>query len=369
MATTPLRRRLFALTAAGILPLAVMAGISLYALQRQQREQVERVGVELARSVANAVDAELRSTVAILQTLATTPTLDTTDLRAFRERAGRVLAGRPAWSAILLSDASGTPLVDTRVGPGIALAPLADRESFDRTLKTRSPVIGLLKPHPQSGWLFAVRVPVVRAGAMRYVLTALITPDAVRDVLTRQQLPGDWIISIIDANGLRVARSRAHEETLGGRLSESGQRVLAGGGSEGFGISYTLEGERIFTTFNRLASSGWAAVLGLPTARAEAAALGALTLYGGGILLSLGLGTLAAIWVARTITGPIAQLRAAAETVGRRRIPKPPETSIQEIREVGAALNAAAMDLAHGEAERDDLLRKERRAREAAESA
>ena len=369
MATTPLRRRLFALTAAGILPLAVMAGISLYALQRQQREQVERVGVELARSVANAVDAELRSSVAILETLATTPTLDRTDLAAFRERAARVLADRPGWSGLVLSDLSGGPLMDTRVGPEIALSPLADPESFDRTLKTRRPVIGALKQHPQGGWLFAVRVPVVRDGLMRYVLTALITPHVIREVLTRQQLPGDWVISIVDAHGLRVARSRAHEETVGGRLSESGQQVLSRGGSEGSGISYTLEGERIFTTFSRLAASGWAAVLGLPTARAEAAAVGALTLYGGGILLSLGLGTLAAIWVARTITGPIAQLRAAAEIVGRRRIPKPPETSIQEIREVGAALNAAALDLARGEAERDDLLRKERRAREAAESA
>ena len=357
------------MTAAAILPLAVMAGISLHALQRQQLAQAERVGVELARSVANAVDAELRNTVASLETLATSPSLDTMDLPAFRERARRILAVRPNWSGILLSDATGTPLMDTRVDPGSTPSPLAERESFDRTLKTRAPVVGSLKQHSQGGWLFAVRVPVVRGGAPRYVLTAVITPEAVRGVLTRQQLPEDWVISVIDANGLRVARSRAHDATLGGRLSESGQEVLRRGGSEGSGISYALEGERIYTIFSRLPASGWFAVLGLPTARAESAAAGALTLYGGGILLSLGLGTLAAIWVARTITGPIAQLRAAAETVGRRRIPKVSGTSIQEIRDVAAALNAAAMDLARGEAERDDLLRKERRAREAAESA
>ena len=53
----PLRRRLFLLAACAILPLAVMAGIGLYALARHQDAQAERVGLELARSVANAIDA------------------------------------------------------------------------------------------------------------------------------------------------------------------------------------------------------------------------------------------------------------------------------------------------------------------------
>jgi signal transduction histidine kinase len=65
----------------------------------------------------------------------------------------------------------------------------------------------------------------------------------------------------------------------------------------------------------------------------------------------------------------MAQLRAAAQALGRREGPRPPRTSIQEIDEVGAALAVAAEDLAHGEAQREDLLRSERRAREAAESA
>ena len=345
-----------------------MAGISLHALQRQQREHAERVGLELARSVANAVDAELRSSVSVLETLATTPTLDTVDLAGFQERARRVVAARRGWSAIVLSDAAGRLLADTRTSELGPSSPPADRESSERTLRTRAPLVGGLERHPQSGWLFSVRVPVFRREAPVYVLSALVTPQAIRDVLTRQQLPEDWVISIVDADGLRVARSRAHEATLGGRLSDTGQDLLRRGGAEGFGISYTLEGERIFTPYSRLAS-GWVAVLGLPTARSDSAALEALTIYGGGILLSIGLGTLGAVWVARTITRPIAELRSAAEAVGRRQMPRATETSIQEIREVGAALSAAAVDLARGEAEREDLLRKERLAREAAESA
>jgi hypothetical protein len=51
----PLRRRLFVLTAAGIMPLAVITGIGLHALAREEGAQAQRVGLELARSVATAI--------------------------------------------------------------------------------------------------------------------------------------------------------------------------------------------------------------------------------------------------------------------------------------------------------------------------
>ena len=83
MTGVPLRRRLFALSAAGTLPLAILAGAGLYALNRQYDGQTERVGVELARSVANSIDAELGRSLAVLETLATTRTLDDDDFAGF----------------------------------------------------------------------------------------------------------------------------------------------------------------------------------------------------------------------------------------------------------------------------------------------
>ncbi len=209
----------------------------------------------------------------------------------------------------------------------------------------------------------------IRGQMVKYVLTALITPDAIYDVLVRQRLPPDWVISIVDANGLRVARSRAHAENLGGRLSQSVQAVVNSGGSEGFGVANTLEGERIYTPFSRLERSGWSAVLGFPTALADASTFRALATYASGVLLSIVLGGLGAAWLARTVTRPMADLSAAAEVVGRREAPPLPRTSILEIRGVGAALAAAAAELHASEADRNRLFENERRARERAEAA
>jgi signal transduction histidine kinase/CheY-like chemotaxis protein len=365
----PLRRRLFVLAATGLLPVALMAGVGLYVLLKQQRAQAERVGRELSRSVASSIDAELRSSTSLLELLATTPTLDRDDLTGFRERARRVLALKPEWRAIGLADRAGVPLVDSRFDPGAALPPLPERESFERAVRTRAPVVGNLSREPSAGWGFAVRVPVVRGGEVRFVVTALVTPEEIRAALSRQRIPNDWVISIMDANGLRVARSRAHHENLGGRLSESVQAVVDQGGAEGFGVARSLEGERIFTPYSRIVPSGWIAVLGIPTALVDAAAYRSLAVYGGGVLLSIALGTIGALWVARGVNRPMADLRAAAEALGRREALPPPETRIQEIRAVAAALGAAAEELSRGEAERDDLLRKERHARETAETA
>jgi signal transduction histidine kinase/CheY-like chemotaxis protein len=73
--------------------------------------------------------------------------------------------------------------------------------------------------------------------------------------------------------------------------------------------------------------------------------------------------------VAHSINRPIADLRAAAQALGRREPPRPPDTSIQEIRDVAAALVAAAGERATAEADREALLRKEQEARAAAEAA
>jgi signal transduction histidine kinase/ActR/RegA family two-component response regulator len=369
MPATPLRRRLLALTAAAILPLAVLSGIGLFVLARQQRAESQRAGVELARSVATAVDADLRSSIAVVEALATTPTLDRDDLAGFRRRAERVLALQKHWAAIALADADGRQLVDTRFPPDAPLPPIADPLSFARAVGTRAPAVGGLVRDGRGDWRFAVRVPVSREGTVRYVVTALIRPDQVRDLVARQRVPSDWVISIVDAAGLRVARSRAHEENLGGRLSESAQRLLSEGAAEGVGMSRSLEGERILTPYSRLSPSGWTAVLGIPTRSTEAAAYRSLAVYGGGVLLSIALGGAFALSVARSINRPMAALGEAAKALGRREEPRPPQSGVQEIREVGQALTSAAAALAAGEAEREALLANERRARRAAETA
>jgi signal transduction histidine kinase/ActR/RegA family two-component response regulator len=368
-ASSPLRRRLVILAGVAIIPLALIAGAGLYFLSVHQAEQTRNVGLELSRSVANAVDTELRGAITILQTLATAPSLDQNDVSAFRERAVRIVGVQKDWAAITITDPSGTVVVDTRVGAGMPPLPVIDTASFDSVIQTKRPVVGRLTRYQDGEWYFPVRVPVIRDQKLRSVLSSLIRPSVIYDVIERQHTSDDWLISIVDQDRRRVARSRAHDQNLGGWLTESAQALVTTNGAEGYGVTTTIEGERIYTPYSRIPVAGWTAVLGIPTRTVDVAASRSLWTFGAGVVISILLATLGATWVARGVTGPIGELRAAAEALGRRERPVVPSSSIAEVREVGQALTAAAAEIGRFEAERDELLHNERIARETAERA
>jgi len=368
--TVSLRRRFLVLAAAGILPLAAMSGIALWALVQQQTVQAERAALELARALGTAVDAELRRSTSVLEALAASLRLDDGDLKGYYQESRRVVASRPFWLALNLAEPSGKVLLNTLFPFGSALPSIVERESFDKTVRTLQPSIGnLSKGGPGGDIGFTVRVPVMRDGKLRYVLTAVVTPDAILEIVNRQRVSDGWVISVFDAKGMRVARSRAHKEYLGMPASPSLVRLMENGASEGSGDTVALEGDAIVAAYVRLDGSGWAVAPGIPVAFVNQGVARSVAVYGGGIVLSILLGGLAALVVARGIRRPIARLSEAAQALGRGEKPMPPDTDIREIREAAQALLAADTERSHGEAEREELLRRERAARAAAEQA
>jgi signal transduction histidine kinase/CheY-like chemotaxis protein len=369
MRSVGLRRRFAVLVVAAILPLAAMSGFGLYALVQQQREQAERASLELARALGTGVDGELRSTVAILEGLATASSLDSGNMDEFYRVAQRVVATRPQWRAIILHDPSGQVTMHTGYPQGRADLAIAEPGSFDQLVRNRAPQVGPMRRGQRGEQGVPVRVPVLRDGNLRYVLTGVVNPDAIVDVVSHQKVPDDWIVSVFDAKGSRVARSREHAKFLGGPPAPSLQRLMGAVGDEGVGLTYALEGESLLTAVSRSKTTGWTVAIGIPTAGVEAGAMRSAAAYGGGILLSALLGGLAAFAIARGINRPIGDLRRAAQALGRGLPPTIQRSDIREVQEVADALVAASEQRSRDEAERERLLAAERNARGGAEHA
>ncbi|HYX65254.1 MAG TPA: ATP-binding protein [Burkholderiales bacterium] len=365
----PLRRRLLLLVVAVMLPIAAMSGIALAAFWQQQRTQAERLALEITRALLIAEDAELRRAIAVLEGIAASPSLDEADFHRYHGVLRRILALRPDWQTITLADASGRQLVNGRLPYGERLPPLVDRPSFEEVRRSGLPVIGALSRGPQGAWGVPVRVPVLRGGEVRYVLTAAVRPEAFVDVLNRQRLPQDWVVSVFDGKSLRVARSRQHEEFLGKPPAPSLRALMEADTPEGTGVSYALEGERVYTTYSRSTVTGWTVAVGIPPSFVEAGARRSLAAYGGGVLISIAAAILAALLIARRITAPMAGLSAAAQALGRRESLALPATDIAEIRRVADSLEVAAAERLRGDAERQQLLEREQEARAIAEAA
>jgi len=364
-----LRTRLFYLAAAAFLPVALISGIGLFALVHQHRQQYERAGIELARALATAVDAELQRSISVLQSLANATTLDRGEIERFYEVTRRVMQQNPSWLTVILADPQGRQVSNARFDFGDALPPIVERESFERVVRTAQPVIGSLARGPGTQLAVPLRVPVIRAGELRYVLTAAVKPDGILEIVNRQRVPSDWVVSVFDTNGMRVARSRQHREYIGTGPAPSLEALMRKGGDEGAGITQVLEGESVYTTYSRSHESGWTVAIGIPRSYVEVAALRSLIVYGGGLLLSIGLAVLAALIIGRGIARPMAELGAAARALGRRERLELPHTPIGEIRQVADSLAVAADERARGEAEREQLLEREQQARAIAEAA
>ena len=114
MTRVPLRRRLFIVVVAAVVPLAIMAVYVLFASYQEQRRQAEMAGLDVARAFQVAVGAELKRTISILRVLGGTRAIDPLERAAFLDRARQTLAAEPNWRGISLADAEGHPVLDTR---------------------------------------------------------------------------------------------------------------------------------------------------------------------------------------------------------------------------------------------------------------
>ena len=346
----------------GVLPLALLAFVVLYQNARDQQLRLLDASEDTMRAIITAVDAESLQALAAIDALATSRRLAAGDVNGFHDAAVQLLGRRPSLANVILSTPEGRQLVNARAPRGSALPAGAETDALAEVVRTRQPGISNMFFSPVlKTAAFGVRVPVVLGGTVN-VLTGVVDPHFILDVLRRQRIPNQGVVGIFDRNNHVVARSLNHEQWVGQQASAGLVQLLKTGTPSGSGRTVTLEGRAVYTVFVRSETSGWTAAIGIPTEVFDAPVRRSYTVLTGAILLSLVLGLAAALLVARTITTPMHQLVLGARTLARGEAPALPATGLREVQEIGRAMEAA-------HEERETLLTKERDARAQAEQA
>ena len=198
-----LRGYLVVLVTAILLPMTLLAVWLTATVVGDQRTAQRARLQDTARAVASAIDRDLLDDVHTLQAVAEWSTLDGPDRDALRGELRRVAAGQREWLAIRLHTPDGQCVLDTEDArePPAELEPDRVRDVLDRGTPVVSREAG---PVPRA---FAVRVPVMRDGSPRYVLSASVSAAAVADLLGRESLPASWRGSLVDGQGDVFARS------------------------------------------------------------------------------------------------------------------------------------------------------------------
>ena len=341
-----IRSRLLLLVSAVLLPAVAVSAIGLAYLYKEERKFNRTTITETVRAMALALDREMARREAVLRALAGSPSLALGDLGRFHDFASKVAAEHD--SAVILSDLDGRQLVNTRIPFGTRLPPMLKAERDNRArLGDEVTIISdvYLPPAGLGPHSFALQIPVRGdGGKVVLFLTMASFAGQMQNLLAEQRLPAGWHATIVDRQGVVVARSVEPEKFVGKPVREAlGAKILAS--AEGVHDGVNLAGERSTAFFSRARGAGWVLLLAVPHKALYGPATRATVAMGALILLILGLGLAAALAVARHISRPVESLREAAERLGHSEPVAAQATGTVELDAVGQAMSQASARL------------------------
>ena len=354
-----LRSHLIVLVLAALVPILGFAAFVIRENAALQLAVTERGMRETARAVALTVDKELETAITTLEALAETEYPDAADLGAFHALCRRVVQTQ-RWSNLLLFDTAGRTLMHTGAPLGALLPPARRPEIVARVRDEARPVVSDLFDGVRTRNLVAVYVPVVRAGAVRFVLTASLSAADFAEVLRAQQFGGDTVAVLQDRQHVIIARTHGGEEMIGRRVAQPTP------GREGWLRSRLQEGTDVYVAFATAPLSGWRVVLTAPVAIVEGALRRGLWQMLAAAAVATALAATLAFLFGRQIAAAVGALVRIARAVERGDRAERLSTGVAEVNALAEQL-AAAADFA--QAREQDAAVGERQARAMAEVA
>ena len=368
--TFSLRTYLLFLVIATAIPVMLVGAVLVSRVVTDNRVETERRLLEAARAGASVVDAELQGTIRALQGLAESDRLVDSQLAEFRLQAERVMTTQPIWAAVSLAGLDRRQIVNTRQSMGDPLPEVTDLDSFDRAVQTRAPAIGTLhvgRMTQERGFL--VRVPVLRDGSVRYVLSAWITSKGFSSVLGRQApFPDEWVRGVVDTNGVVVARSRDSERYVGQKGTAA---FLARYGKTPDGVyrDIALDGTPVYGAYSQAPASRWIAGVGVPVSIVDAAFKQSMVALAATTLLLLSIGGGGTYLLSRQISRDISHAAEDADAISLGLAPSPVSSDITELRRLQDGLVRSYALIETRQRERDEQVARADAARAEAEAA
>ncbi len=310
-----IRRQLLILAAVLIVP-AALAGTILLAYAYSEERDASALQLQTtARALSIVVDRQLGQAEALLQALATAPSLIGGDFAAFDKQARQANAITDTW--IVVRDENGRQLVNTRLPLGMPLQTDTNAPAQRAVLLAGGPHVSNLVPKTPVGPVIGIDVPVQRDGVMLYELAIVMRPSAFDRVFRDQRMPRGWMGVIIDRTGLIVRRSRDSDKTVGHAVSAEFLSKLNSGATEGSFDSTSLEGAPTSVAFSRSPTSMWTFSVVVPREMLATAARQSLYLEVLIGLILMAAGALVARRIADGIAKPIEILVSHAAALGR----------------------------------------------------
>lgn len=340
--SSSVRGRLALLVLAVLVPALLLAVALTFRAYQNERAAVADKLVSAARAIAGVVDGEIDEARMLLKTLSSSGAMQREDFASLDATARQTLEGDGRWVIVL--DVNGNQLVHTLVPYGTPVPPFVREPEFAAAMLQDRAFVSNLREGPVAKSLIVhASVPVKVGGTFKYSVSVVTRPSTLDDAMNVERYMPGSVISVIDRNGITIARSHSPEEFIGGPATPDMVKATSER-AEGIVDSVTLEGIPVLSAFSR-AASGWRVLIGVPKDQLYAPARKLLLLgLGGAVMITIIVGAMA-LWIGRSVVRGVDALSADAVALGQGRVPPEVSSGLDETDMVAAAMRQTAETL------------------------
>lgn len=346
----PVAQLLSALVLVCLLPGFAGLVIFLFAEYGEERHRYAENTLQIARSLGEGVDRQLRRTQALARALAQSEELASGDLAAFARHAAPLLAAAGTGGKVKVYGRDGKLLGDASHAPTRLPMRAAELQALRASFEGRPTLVTDVFTDGLSGRpVIRTYVPVLHKGKVDYALAIELPTTAITAILVARHLPQGWLASQLDRNCVIAGRSRSADRFVGQPAAARLCQAIARSGS-GSLETVARDGVENFTVFYRSPRTGYTTIVGVPKAQVigplwvKLAYLGATA----GLLFCFSL--FLAGRVSRRIAGSIQVLTEPATALGRGQARAIGTVHVSEAAEVGEAIARAGALLREREA-------------------
>ena len=329
-----LRSHLIALVLAALVPLLGFSAFVIRENDRLQLAAIERGMRETSQAIATTVDEVVLSAISALEALAESDHLDAPDFAKFGEYSRRVTRAH-GWTNVFLFDLRGQAVTTASERGGPPPRARQPRE-LARARDTRKPVVSDLFDGSDHRNIIGVYVPVMRNGAVRFVLAAGITAGTFGDVLRAQDFGRDAVATIYDRRDVIVASSKGEPKLIGRPAADPVP------GREGWMRGHFGEPREVYAAFATAPRSGWRVIFTTPVEAVQGPLRRVLWQVLAGAALAAGLAGGLAFVFGRRIADAMGSLVRIARSLERGEAAAPLRTGVAEVNTVAEQLRGAA---------------------------
>ena len=339
----PLSYHLIILALVTMLPLLILAGLSLRNSFHAEWGSAQQRAQRIADGVMARFDRELVSAITLLNLLARDTAFDRHEYRLLYDRAKEGALDRKGHILLVANDDRVIFSTEADYGAELPRA-AAGRDPADPVAKTPQPyVTDLFAGNLSKQHRFAVIVPIVRHGKAEARLHLTVEPEELGAAVTDFGLPDDWQFALVDRAGKTVASNALFAQ----RGEPIPQRFLTPAGENSGLFEVPEPTGTLLAAYRRSMVTGWLGYALTPLAAIETPFTRIWTEFLATGVSFLTLSLMAAYLLSRTMTRPIDGLTRAAMALGRGDKFLMPHSSLREANLLGEAIGSAAVELRH----------------------